>query len=439
MSGRAPLIDRLLAPLGARSLVAVRPGMGWLLLEIVPAVVWMQITGAQSLEGYYLVQLMKHYGAPDGILPLLPLVGCMGSAVGALAVFLQRTRDPKRGCMQMTWPGRSIFLGTVLWPPLAWAMGLGTTAVLVGVLGCFFACQVLQIASAAQWVAWTQTILPREATGRFHAWRCIAAFLCTAAAMQLIAWTYPGAADPLAERNWLMLVYGCATVIGILGAWPLQLAPDMPPTTGPPPPRTPLLHALTHQPGIRRLLGWSAMNAACFAIAMAYLPRWLDSCGIAPGRMALGQSFAFMPAMLVGVLLAGWCWNRLGGARGLLLVHVLMVTAEGSYLLLSPANAGWLLFPALALAGFGRGVLSVGVITRMQELFPGGDPRVPAVAMGVGGLAGAGTAVGLLFAFPHLTALRELHPALPVVPWLLLSGAVALRIVATPLALPPRR
>jgi hypothetical protein len=26
-----------------------------------------------------------------------------------------------------------------------------------------------------------------------------------------------------------------------------------------------------------------------------------------------------------------------------------------------------------------------------------------------------------------------------VVPWLLLSGAVALRIVATPLALPPRR
>jgi hypothetical protein len=437
-SASIPLIDRFLARLGARSLVRIRPGMGWLLLDAIPAVLWMQITGAQSLDGYYLVQLLRHYGADDRLLPLLPLMGFLGTAIGAGTVFFQHDRDPKHGCLRMVWPGRSIFLGTVLWPPLAWALGLGTGSVLAGVLCFFFFSQVLQISGGAYWIVWTQGFLPPSLVGRFHAWRSIAAFLVTAAALQLVSWTYPGRNDPSFERNWLMIVYGCATLVGLLGAYCLQRAPaNPPPATSVS--RPPLLKALTHQPGIRRLLGWSAVNAAVTAVSMAYLPRWLDSCGLHPDRMALGQSLALIPALLISVLLVGWSWNRIGGARGLLMIYGLLVATDASYLLLSPTNAGWLLFPVLALAGLGRGAMSVGGLSRMQELFPGGDPRVPAVAMGLGGMGGALAALAMMAVFPAFENLRQIHPSLPAVPWLFLAGGLAIRLLALPLVLPPRK
>ena len=433
-----PFIDRLLAPLGARSLVRLRPGMGWMLIDAMPAVLWMQITGASTLDGYYLVQLLKHYGANDRVLPMLPLMAFFGTIIGAVAVFWQHDRSPKHGCLRMVWPGRSLFLGTVLWPPLAWAFGWGAGGVLVGVLCCFFFSQVLQVSGGAHWIVWTQSLLPPSLVGRFHDWRSIAAFLFTAAAMQIVSWTYPGQHDPIAERNWLMIVYGCATLMGLLGAFCLQCGPTNSSLVNPGL-RPPLLKALTHQPGIRRLLGWSAANGAVTAVGMVYLPRWLDNCGVHPGRMAHSQSLAFIPAWLISVFLVGWWWNRIGGARSLFVVHGLLFIADASYLLLSPANATWLLLPVLALTGLGRGALSVGAIARMQELFPGGDPRVPAVATGLGGIGGALAAVTMIAVFPALENLRLIHPALPVVPWLFLAGAVIIRLLAFPLILPPRR
>jgi len=49
MSGRTPLVDRAVARLGARELVAQRRGMGWMMVELIPVAVWIRLTGAQFL------------------------------------------------------------------------------------------------------------------------------------------------------------------------------------------------------------------------------------------------------------------------------------------------------------------------------------------------------------------------------------------------------
>jgi hypothetical protein len=86
-----PLIDRLVAPFGARSLVAGRPRMGWLLTEIAPAMLWTSLTGALTLDGYNLVLYLTLLGASAAQLAWLPVANYAGIALHVLA---SPTRSP---------------------------------------------------------------------------------------------------------------------------------------------------------------------------------------------------------------------------------------------------------------------------------------------------------------------------------------------------------
>jgi hypothetical protein len=104
------MIDRLIAALGARALVQGNPRMGWLMVEIAPAMRWTHLTGALSLEGYNLVLYLTLLGATTAELAWLPLVTYAGIGLHVLVLLVLLVRpmaEAKADCVRYTSWGRS--------------------------------------------------------------------------------------------------------------------------------------------------------------------------------------------------------------------------------------------------------------------------------------------------------------------------------------------
>ncbi len=401
--------------------------MGWLLVEVVPVFTWAQITGALLGESFYLITYLTLLGAEAQTLALLPLVAYGGNACSALLVFRRHARgaggDAKRRCVIDTGVGRVCWLGTVLWPWAGLHLGWSSATMIGGVLVSIFVAQFCHAAGGAAFSAWTQAVVPRDQRGRFFAWRNIASFTAVALAVLAMGAVLPKGAQATATHlPWLMGSFTLATLACLASTWVLVRAPDMPGHLHEKH-HPPLAAAMRGHPGFIRHVVFTACSLSATVATIAYLPTLLHDRGIGTAAYAAAQGTAFVPAMLGGILLAGWGLGRFGGRRLLQVTAGLLLLADSAFLLLPADGMRWL-GPCLLLSGLAKGLWSIALLGRSQELAPDGDSRFPALLTGVGAGAAVLTALGLRLAVPHLDGL------VADLPWTLVAVAVGFRLVA---------
>ncbi len=437
-------IDRLVAPLGARRLVAGRRGMGWLLTEVAPAQLWSSLTGALWLDGYNLVLFLTLLGASVADLAWLPVVNYAGIALHvALVALWPIAGDAKRVCVITTVIARSLWLGTVLWPLFAWWLGLGTGAVLAGVFVAIFLTAMFGNVGVAAFMTYTAAVVPREERGRFFMWRNLFAFGAVNLALQVVAFAWPlpvkDAPHASGELPWLMGLFVTAVVLVQFGTLMLALGPAMPPRHDEHLSRPPLREALRSLPEFRRFMVMGGLNTAAFACLLPYVPRLLQHLGMDGKHFALLQGNVQLPLMLLGIIIAGIALRHIGGAVLLRWMLLASFIGDALVLLLTPENLGWLTLVCLGLMGLGRGLASIAWIGRVQELAPNHDTRFPMVHIAVNGTAGVLAGLALMLVMPWLDACHQADPATPDPVWLAVGAGVAIRLVSVALALWPVR
>ena len=430
------LASRFFSLTGAGTLVAGRPGMGWLLAEVIPVFVWAQVTGALLGESFYLVSYLTLLGASAGTLALLPLVAYAGNAGSSLLVFARHHgdagRDAKRRCVVDTGFGRLCWLGTVLWPLLGLHLGWPSPVLLGWVFASIFLAQLCHAAGGSSFVVWTQAVVPRAQRGRFYVWRNCASFGSTALVVLALGAVLPkGAAAGPQHLPWLMGIFAAVTVLCLASTAMLARCPAMPEEVQDAP-RLPFRAAFAQARGYRQVLEFNVATVVATAISMAYLPALLHDRGVGTATFAATQGLVFFPAMLGGILFAGWGLGRLGGHLLLVLTATLLLAADVGFLLLPDPT--WLA-PCLALSGVAKGMWGIALIGRQQELCPAGDARFPALLVGVGALAAMVVALVLSQVVPLLEGSGTLRDGAPwsahvTVAWVLMAGSGALRLVA---------
>jgi hypothetical protein len=410
--------------------------MGWMTLEIIPAAIWMQITGALSMEVYYLVAFLTLLGAGEAELAWLPMMFFSANVAQAWLVLRRPPRDPQRTCIIDTLVGRSLWLGTVLWPLLGWWLGWGTGVILAGVFASVFLGQLAHAAGGASFVTWTQAVVPRELRGLFFAWRHISCYLVIAGILWLVGLVFPRSADPATafsvdQLPWLGALLGGATLVGIAGVYGLVRSPAMPATMQP---RAfaPLWPQLRANAPFLRFAGWFLLTSLGVA-ASVYQPLIYTQAGIDAGAYARAQALVYYPAMLSGILVAGWALPRIHGRALLLAAHLLLILGEGALLALTQARAPWLLPLVLGTIGVAKGAWSIAWISRLQELIPPGDPRFVGVLTTVGGVVGLIGVVVTMRVMPRLQEAIAADPTLPAVAVVMVAIGVGFRVLATPL------
>jgi hypothetical protein len=335
----------------------------------------------------------------------LPLVAYGGNACSSLLVFDRHRRgtpqDAKWRCVVDTGVGRVAWLGTVLWPLLGMWLGWSAAVQIGGVLASIFVAQLCHAAGGSAFSAWTQALVPPAQRGRFWVWRNLASYGSVALVVLAMGAVLPkGAQAGPAHLPWLMGIFTLVTLVCLASTWMLARAPDMPAdlhaSTKPP-----FASALRAHPGFRRLLVFNLLSLGAMAIAMPYLPVLLHERGVGSALFAAGQATAFVPAMLGGIFLAGWCLGRIGGQRLLTLTAGLLVVSDVAFLVLgSPLWLGL----CLILSGLAKGMWSIALIGRSQELAPPGDSRFPALLTGVGAGSAVLVALALRQSVPHIEA-----------------------------------
>jgi hypothetical protein len=438
------LIDRLVAPFGARRLVAGRRSMGWLLTEVAPAQLWSSLTGALWLDGYNLVLFLTLLGASVTDLAWLPVVNYAGIALHVLVVALWPIAgDAKRICVANTVVARSMWLGTVLWPLFAWWLGLGTAAVLAGVFVAIFLTAMFGNVGVAAFMTYTAAVVPREERGRFYMWRNLFAFGSVNLALQVVAWAWPlpptDGSTNAAELPWLMGLFVLAVVVVQIGTLALAFGPAMPPRHDQHLPRPPLRIALRAVPEFHRVVVMGALNTAAFACLLPYVPRLLQHLGMDGKHFALLQGNVQLPLMLLGIVMAGVALRRVGGAVLLRWMLVVSLLGDVVVLTLTPGNLAWLALLCLGLMGLGRGLASIAWIGRVQELAPNHDTRFPMLHIAANGSAGVVAGLGLMAFMPWLDARHLSDPTAVDPAWAAVCAGVVIRLASVALALWPVR
>ncbi len=439
-------IDRPVAALGGKDLVEGRPGIGWLVFEVTPAFIWTQITGAMSMEFYYFVAYLTLLGATDTTLAWLPMMVSLGGVGQTVVVLLRRPSDPKRACVIDCLLGRCAWSGTLLWPIFGWWAGFGANAIIAGVFVSVFLTQLIASVSVASFIVWTQALVPRELRGVFYAWRQLSSYVVVALVLLGVYWythrflshSPAGLGHEPADLPYLMLMLGAATLVGIIGVWPLALAPGMPPADRVVEYR-PMLPQLTANAALLRHVGWMVVTSVGVNLSSAYIPKLYLQAGVAAETMAWWQAFAMYPAMLVGIVATGWALPRVHARRTLVFAHVITIAAELCLLRLQHAGIGWMLPAVLVLFGVAKGIWSIAWIARLQEIVPRGDPRFAAVFMGLASLAALLVSTALPAAVSALDAYCASHPGVPPVAWWMVAAGIAARILATPMLVWPER
>ncbi len=431
-----PILDRLVSLLGGRRLVQARPGVGWLVAEVVPAAVWSNITGAMSMEFYYFVAYLTLLGADNATLAWLPLMVFAGGVFQAVLVLKNPPSDPRRHSIRHTIVARCCWLTTVLWPLVGLALGAPTSWILFGVFVAVFATHAINMAAVSTFITWTQAVVPSEDRGVFFAIRNLISFLVVATLLYTVSWILPagGSASDGDQLPALMWLLGGATVIGILGIIPLMRTPVFPVehriASYPP-----ILPQLRGNRAVIRLTAWMMLVMVAMAASAAYQPKLFIEAGVQPAMMAAWQGKGMYPGMVAGILAAGWLIPRLGGARALVASHVLILTSEAAMLLLSPERIAWMLPVVLGVSGLAKGVWSVSYISRLHEVMPRRDPRFLAILQASASLAGVAMALSLYGLVPLVESWIAAHPGVPSLAWFMVALGVAVRVASTPLLL----
>jgi hypothetical protein len=436
------VLDRAVAVVGGERLVRGRPGVGWLVIEVVPVVVWAQITGAMSNEYFYLVAFLTLLGADEHSLSWLSLmVFCSG--IGQAVVVLRRVpNDPQRRVVIDSLIGRSLWLGTVAWPLIGWWLGWSKGALLAGVYFFVLVSQLTHGCGSPSFNVWTQALVPIELRGVFYTLRHIASYLTVALVLFGVSCLIPHteAKDP-SQLPWLGTLLAGVTVISILGVYALTRAPKAPPEA-----RltafAPIWPQVRANPTFVRMMVWWMLLNAGMAASLAYQPLLFLEVGADTRFMAHWQAMAAYPAMIVGIFAAGRSLPHVGGRSSLIAASVLMLVCDGSVLALTHGNMGWFLPVLLGLSGFAKGFWSVAWIARLMEITPAGDPRFSSLYYAAGSCGGLLLAAILPWLVPALESAHRAAPWWPSAIWCMVAIAALMRLMSIPLLLPhdpPRR
>jgi hypothetical protein len=437
---RMHAVDRMVSALGGRAFIHGRPRMGWLAIEMVPALLWSQVTGSLTMDYYYFVAFLTILGASDASLAWLPLATYASGVLQVFIVLRRDPADPKRICVRDALLARIAWLGTILWPIIGLHFGWGSTTILAGVSVSIFVSMIIHYSSGAMFMVWTQAIVPRDLRGHFYAWRNVVTFTLVPLTLYGISCVLPqhGGATEHAQLLWLIGLLGAATLVGIIGVWPLALSPEMPESA-----RLrehpPLLPQLRSNQPLRRLMGWMLFHCASLAASAAYVPKLFIDAGVHPGLMAEWQALAFYPGMLVAVVVSGWAMRRIGGSSLVVAAHLGLIASDALLLVLTPENLMWMLPLVLLLSGLAKGAFAVSVIARMQEVIPAGDPRFASLITAAGSLGGVIAAASAFAMVPTLESAHGTGVIAGSVSWLMVLAGVLLRIAGTPFLLRPGR
>lgn len=431
---QAPLVDRIVAPLGARRMVAARPGLGWMLIEFFPVLVWSTITGGIGMEGlFYLTGFLLVLGANAEELSWLMVLHGGAIALQASVMLAAGTRlgmgDPRRFCVRATWIGRSFWWAALAWPFVALALDCSRGVVLGGVAIGIFLGQFFHFFGVSAWATWTQDLVPKSERGPFMAWRYLSGFIAVALANWLISrwWpaTAPGQQAPVAAYGWLFLLVSIPCLISTF--W-LAAAPSASAATqAAAEHRLPLRRAIRGKGAFWRFAIWNAVHAIALGTANTHLPQLQRAAAVDEKLFAAIETWARIPLTVLAVLAGSWLLRRCGSRTLLLATSAALCLGLVAHLQLDPGNRSWLFPLASALQGIGVGLVSIVWVVRLYEVTPRGDVRFPAMLLGSGACALA--MVSLL--------VTQLDGAW-VSSWWLVAGALGLRLITLPLLLDKR-
>jgi len=409
--------------------------MGWMLIEVIPVVIWIRLTGAFNLDGgYYLVTYLGLLGADDNDLAWLPLLFFGGTLLHVLLLVTGRDRqgrmpEPRRRAIRDTLIGRSLWFGIVLWPLVAWYAGLSHRWLLGGVLVAIFLGQALIFTGVSAWTTWTQGILAPERRGAFFAWRHLASLVVLQLTLAILASYWPDEqASGEDQLQWYLWLFAGVHVLSLLAVWPLALAPRLPDEAAT---RErvvlPVRRSLGGRASFWRYAAWNGFGMASVACTLTYLKPLLAAADIADRSYATWEAWARVPGTAIGILLTGLLLRRWGSVPLLLASNVLLALGLVGFLALRWTGESPVLPLAMGLDGFGRGMMSVLVISRLHELMPQRDARFPAFFLGLGGIGGMLAAGGQMWLVPRLgdTALGSA--------WWLVAIGLTLRLCSLPL------
>ena len=430
----APLVDRLVAATGGRALVAETRGLGWLAVEVIPAFIWTQITGALSMEFFYFVSFLSALGVAKSRMPALTMA-VMAAGIGVGFLVLRRpAADPRRQCIIDTLIGRCLWVGTVLGPLAAYSLGLSSLWILAIALVFVFAAQLTHMAGVSSFITWTQQVIPASQRGIFYGWRYISSYIVVAIVLFGIGRILPGDALHGAGIIPLAILLLGATLIGIAGIWPLAQAPTIP-LQEQVIAHAPLLPQVYKNKPFLRFVAWSLVTNIALAVSPAMQPDLYHRAGVGEATMATWQAVAYYPAMLIGIIWTGRALPRTGARQQLLIAHTAMMLGESALLLLNAERLGWLMPLVLCCLGIARGMWSIAWVSRLQEIIPRGDARFAALAISAGATIGLLGSITALFLSPGLERWLDGHLGWPSLAWVLVATGVLARLLATPFLL----
>ena len=388
-------IDRLVSNLGARRLVDRYPGIGYLLTEVIPVIIWGFFCGAMSYDNYYLIRFLQLLGASDTQIAILPIL--YFSAFSLQYVFMHRGSQEKSAnakaiAVRTSLLGRALWLLIPLWAIIyhlcQWS---GDLAIYV-ILAIYFIAHIQLFFSLNYFVTWTQSLVQQSDRSAVFAFRYFGMYITLGVTAYLVSSFWPEQGETEKQFWYFIGIFGISTVICLASTWMLAAAPDMPAisaaekTTA----HQPVLSILRQRPRLLALICFSACNGAALCCFITWLPNYLSEHGIFEKTVSFWQSCAYFPCVLLGFAISVRLIATISSVWTLILSLFLWPSAVILFLNINPDNAVWLLPTAFALYGISKALLQIGGFTALHDLSPHNDVRLPALnfcAVGLGGLS----------------------------------------------------
>ncbi|NRA39541.1 MAG: hypothetical protein HRU15_15475, partial [Planctomycetes bacterium] len=385
-------IDRLVSLLGARKLAEKQANIGYLLIEVIPAMVWGFICGAMAYEGYYLIKFFRLLGAQDWQVALLPL---MYFSAFALQYFILRkknaeeSKESKAQCVKVTVQARALWLLIPLWPACVELCQWSHQLSIYGVLIIFFIAHIRMFVGLMYFMTWTQSVIDNKDRGAFFAWRSIGVNLTLITCVFCVSYFWPENLNDTQTFWWYIGLFTIITLGCLLSTLLLHWSPDMQDRD-----QEHLSSSISTQtimrqnPQLKSLIYWGAFNGAAACFFITWFPEHMDSLQVDEKDISHWQYLVEIPMKICGFLFAAWCMRRTSSLSTLFIAVLMWPIFIMLYLLLNTDNLWYLLPMCMGLYGLSRAVIQISGVTSLQNLAPRHDIRIPAYnffAFGLGG------------------------------------------------------
>lgn len=400
-------IDRLVSCVGARRLVDRYPGIGYLLTEVIPVIIWGFFCGAMSYDNYYLIRFLQLLGASDTQIAILPIL--YFSAFSLQYIFMHRgsqenSANAKAIAVRTSFIGRSLWLGIPIWAVTCHYCQWSSDVAIYVILGIYFLAHIQLFFSLNYFVTWTQALVQQNDRSAVFAFRYFGMYITLGIIAYVVSSFWPEQ-DETEKQFWYFIgIFGSSTLICLASTWMLAAAPDMPVVheTQRNAPKQPIRSILQERPRLRALICFSACNGAALCCFITWLPNYLSDQGIFEKTVSFWQSCAYFPCVLIGFALSVRLIPLISSIWTLIISLGIWPLSICLFLNINHHNALWLLPLAFALFGLSKALLQIGGFTSLHDLSPQNDVRVPALNFCALGLGGLSASIIIIFGKHHI-------------------------------------